>query len=91
MEQFTVHQVLHHYGDVRVILAGAGDGRRFVGLPADGGPAGSVLLVEINQATVLELVRGEVSLYTILTERAIGLVFETANFAGIATAGAPHN
>ncbi len=81
MKQLTVHQVLPHYADVSVLLASEPGGGRFVGVPADGNPTGSFLFVEIDRVTELELERGEVSLYTIIAERSVGLIFETTDFA----------
>lgn len=72
----TVHRVLPHYGDVRVVLADGTEQRHYFGVPA-AGDGGRYLFVEIDRVTLLEIERGEVSLYTILAERAIGQVFES--------------
>ena len=54
--------------------------RHYVGVPATGEGDDSYLFVEIDRVTVLELERGEVGLFAILSERAIGLVFESTDF-----------
>ena len=81
MENLVIHQVVPHYGDVRVVLADGVGQRHYVGVPASGDGGDRYLFVEIDRVTMLELQRGEIGLYSILTERAIGLVFETGDYA----------
>lgn len=80
METLTVHRVSPHYGDLRVLLADGTGPRHYVGVPAArDGSEDNYLFVEIDRVTLLELERGQVSLDTIPTERAIGLVFESSD------------
>src|SRR4029079_2472722 len=80
VKTLTAYRTLPYYGDVCVMLANGPGQRHFVGLPTAGDAGDRYLFVEIDRVALLELERGEVSLYSILTERAIGLVFETADF-----------
>jgi len=89
VKTLTAYRTLPYYGDVCVMLADGPGQRHFVGLPTAGDAGDRYLFVEIDRVTVLELERGEVSLYSILTERAIGLVFETSDFVTAKDAARP--
>src|SRR5438105_435209 len=83
MHKVSVQATLTHYGDVDVVIASDEQHRSFMGVPLEGRNAesGSFLFIEIDRVTVLELARGDVDLYTVMTERPIGLVFQTTPFA----------
>jgi len=79
LHKVTVQATLTHYGDVDVVIASDEDHRSFVGVPlhTNGRASGAFLFIEIDRITVLEMARDEVDLYTVMTERGVGLVFET--------------
>ena len=80
MYPLTIHQTLSHYGDVDVVIASDRQQRSYMAVAANGDNSDALLFVEIDRVTLLELERGEVELYTIMTERALGQVFESSDF-----------
>jgi len=62
------------YGDVDVVLAHDLDGRLFVGVGL--GQDSRFAFIHIDDVTAHELELGEVDLFTVISERGLGLVFE---------------
>lgn len=77
MHQLAIEHRLAHYGDVSVVLARDALRHYFMGVPAGRGDDRRHLFIEIDRVTWLELERGQVPLYTVMTERGIGLVVES--------------
>ena len=79
MDQLVIEQTLSHYVDMKAVIARDAEHRSFMGVPVDGNDDRALLFVEIDRVTVLELERGEVELQTVITQRGIGLVFESTH------------
>jgi hypothetical protein len=62
------------YGDVSVVLAHDLDGRLFVGVGL--GHGSRFAFIHVDKVTAQELERREVDLFTVISERGLGLVFE---------------
>jgi hypothetical protein len=77
MHRVNVQATLSHYSDAKVVIASDDEQRSFMGVQLDRGEDGAFLFIEIDRRTVLELLRGEIDLQTAVTERGIGLAFET--------------
>jgi hypothetical protein len=77
MHPVTVDQVIPHYGDVPVIIATDASQRLFAGLGTQPNENENFVFIEIDRVTLLELERGSLDLYTVMTERCIGMVFES--------------
>ena len=80
MHALTIHHTLPHYGDSLVAIARDHQQRSFMAVTPDRGRDGSLLFVEIDRVTLLELERGEVGLHTVMTEHAAGDIFESTDF-----------
>jgi hypothetical protein len=80
MHALTIHHSLPHCGGADVAIASDRHQRSFMAVAAERGHAHSLLFVEIDRITRLELERGEVGHHTVMAERAAGEVFESADF-----------
>ena len=80
MHPLTIHRTLTNYGDVEVVIASDSQHRSYMAVAANGDDKDALIFVEIDRVTLLELERGEVPLYTIMTERALGQIFESRDF-----------
>ena len=75
MHRVTIQKSIP-YGDVNVVLACDAQGRSFVGVGLVKAGEGRFAFIQVDQVTALELERETVDLYTVITERCVGLVFE---------------
>jgi hypothetical protein len=73
------------YKDVDVLLACDARQRSFVGIGCGENADGEYVFIEIDRVTGLELERGTVDLYTVMTERCAGMVFHSTLAATMAT------
>ena len=80
MHPLTIHRTLTNYGDVEVVVASDSQRRSYMAVAANGDDRDALLFVQIDRVTLLELERGEVPLFTIMTERALGQIFESTDF-----------
>lgn len=82
MHTLTIHHPLPHYGGLMVAIATDPQHRAFMAVAAERGEreAEMFMFIEIDRVTRLELERGEVELYTVMTERVAGQVFESSDF-----------
>ena len=72
MHRVIVEKSIPH-GDVSVVLAHDLDGRRFVGVGL--GEATRFAFIHTDEITAQELERREIDLFTVISERGLGLVF----------------
>lgn len=74
MHDVTVQRTVP-YGEVDVVVASDIHDRWYVGV-ATGDIDRAVVFIQVEQRTALELERRAIDLYTVISERGIGLVFE---------------
>ena len=73
------------YNDVNVLLASDAQRRSFVAIGSGENAEDEFVFIEIDRVTELELERGTVDLYTVMTDRCAGMVFHSTLAAMTAT------
>jgi hypothetical protein len=84
MHPVTIHKTFP-YDDVKVVLASDDQQRNFVAIGSGENVEGEFVFIEIDRVTELELERGTVDLYTVMTDRCAGMVFHSTLAAMAAT------
>ncbi|MEW6705401.1 MAG: hypothetical protein AB1430_11160 [Pseudomonadota bacterium] len=75
MHQVSIRQRISQ-GDVSLVLAADEQHRSFVGFNTGDDADSPVLFVQVDRVTLQELELGVVDVYTVITERCAGMVFE---------------
>jgi hypothetical protein len=76
MHQVSIQQTLSQH-DVSIVVAADEEQRSFVGLPTGEDEESPFLFVQVDRVTLQELESGTIDVYTVITERCAGMVFET--------------
>jgi len=75
VHQLSIQQTLSQ-NDVSIIVASDAQQRSFVGFNTSDDADSPVLFVQVDRVTLQELESGAVDVYTVITERCAGMVFE---------------
>lgn len=70
----TIESIPLYYDEALVVLAHDNAGRRFVGLAFGDRHEAQIAYVEVDRVTEREIVRGEIDLLELLTQRQAGLL-----------------
>lgn len=76
MHQLSIHQTISR-ADVDIVVAADEEQRSFVGLSTGDHEESPFLFVQVDRVTLQELESGTIDVYTVITERCAGMVFET--------------
>jgi hypothetical protein len=76
MHQVCIQQTICH-DDVSIVLAADDEQRSFVGFSTGDDEESPFLFVQVDRVTLQELESGTIDVYTVVTERCAGMVFET--------------
>lgn len=76
MHQVSIQQTISQ-DDVSIVVAADEEQRSFVGLPTGEHEESPFLFVQVDRVTLQELESGTIDVYTVITERCAGMVFET--------------
>jgi len=69
------------YGAVEILVAVDAEKNTFLGFTTGIGGGGSLVFIEVARATLQELEKGLLDLHTLVTQRCIGMIFETSREA----------
>jgi hypothetical protein len=76
MHQVSIQQTISQ-DDVSVVVAADEEQRSFVGFSTGEHEESPFLFVQVDRVTLQELESGTIDVYTVITERCAGMVFET--------------
>jgi hypothetical protein len=80
LHQVTVERKIP-YGAVEILVAVDAEENTFLGFHTGIGRSGSLVFIEVARATLQELEKGSLDLHTLVTQRCIGMIFETSREA----------
>jgi hypothetical protein len=76
MHQVSIQQTISH-DNVNIVVAADDEQRSFVGFGTGEHEESPFLFVQVDRVTLQELESGTIDVYTVITERCAGMVFET--------------
>lgn len=76
MHQVSIQQTISR-DDVNIVVASDAQQRAFVGFSTGDESDSPFVFVQVDRLTLTELASGAVDVYTVITERCAGLMFET--------------
>lgn len=80
MHRVTLERTIP-YGGVEILVAVDAEENTFLGFHTGIGRSGTLVFIEVARSTLDELQTGSLDLRTLVTERCIGMIFETSREA----------